>query len=677
MRKSYSISRRFFVFGSVGAAAVLASGCTRKGEAHPRQSRQPVGAVPEPTQIPKFKSPLLIPPAMPNAGTVTTPAGATADYYEIAVRQFEQQILPEGLPKTTVWGYGAVGHDETFNAPSYSIEAKVDVPVRVKWINQLTDKNGNYLPHLLPVDQTVHWANPVMGDAKRDMSGTDPEPYRGPVPMITHVHGAHVHEESDGFPQAWYLPAAKNIPAEYSTEGSSYAANKAKAESRQGSTWETGSATFEYPNDQRATTLWFHDHAMGMTRLNVYAGPAGFYLLRGGPADEVRAKDGSAAVLPGSASDAGKDGRVFELPIAIQDRSFKPDGSLFYPDNRAFFEGLEEGRLKIPFIPQRACDGPSDISPIWNPEFFGETLIVNGRTWPYHEVEPRRYRLRLLNGCQSRFLILEFADKRPFVQIGCEGGFLPAPVKLSRLLIAPAERADVIVDFSGLAEGATILLRNTGPDEPYNGREVDPANPATTGQVMEFRVVKATAADPTTPPDSLVLPAHEPLGKVSATRKVSLNETESKTVKVITAEDGSITLACNDHEAEAFGPKQALLGVVDAKGEGVIREFADKVTETPALGSTEIWEIHNFTADAHPIHVHQTMFEVVDRVGIAGGKRRGPEAWEHGLKDTVIAYPKQITRIKAPFDLPGIYVWHCHILEHEDNEMMRPYMVKG
>ena len=415
-----------------------------------------------------------------------------------------------------------VAQGGTLNYPALTIEAKVGVPTRVKWINELTDENGNYLPHLLAVDQTLHWANPGMGEMGRDMEAKDPEPYTGPVPTVTHVHGAHTHEESDGYPEAWYLPAAKNIPEGFATEGSAYAPNAAKAEKRQGAKWEPGSATFEYPNDQRATTLWYHDHTMGMTRLNVYAGPAGFYLLRGGASDDVRTKAGAAAVLPGSSSDTAIEGHAFELPIVVQDRSFNPDGSLAYPDNRAFFEGLEKEELKIPFIPESACKAPSDIAPLWNPEFFGETLVTNGRTWPYHEVEPRRYRLRFLNGCQARFLILEFADKRPFWQIGTEGGFLPEPVELKRLLIGPAERADVIVDFAGMDEGKTLLLRNVGPDDPYGGPDFDPANPETTGQVMEFRVVKLTSADPTTPPGELALPAIELPKKETKTRKVSL-----------------------------------------------------------------------------------------------------------------------------------------------------------
>jgi spore coat protein A, manganese oxidase len=673
--KPYQMTRRLFVLAGMGTAISVASGCSTttppKPSAPIKGSAKPV---PEPKDIPKFSTPLLVPPAMPKAGTVKTPSGAEADYYEIAMRQFEQQVLPDGYPKTAVWGYGANGKPETFNAPSLTIEATVDRPVRVKWINQLVDDKGDFLPHLLPVDQTIHWANPPGGDMGRDMKGTDPTAYKGPVPIITHVHGVHTKEESDGFPLAWFLPDAKNIPDGYAKVGSSYEKNRALAEASQGTSWEAGSATFEYPNDQRAATLWYHDHAMGMTRLNVYTGPAGFYLLRGGPSDEVKSSDGSAGVLPGSAGDPAPKDRAYEVPIAIQDRSFNPDGSLFYPGDRAYFEGVEKSQLKIPFVPERACDGPSDIAPIWNPEFFGSCLIANGRTWPYMEVEPRRYRLRFLNGCQARFLVLQFDDKRDIWQIGSEGGFLPKPVKLSKLLVAPAERADVIVDFAGLKPGTKVRLLNLGPDEPYNGEPWTPANPATTGQVMEFRVVAGAASDPTTPPDKLILPSLAKYGAAVATRRVSLNELESATVRVLQSDKGDITLDCKSKDAEHFGPLEALLGTVDKKGRGVPLHFQDAATERPKVGATEIWEIHNYTGDAHPIHVHQTMFEVLDRR--KGSKVRKPEAWETGHKDTVIAYPEQVTRIKAYFDIPGTFVWHCHIIEHEDNEMMRPYIVE-
>ncbi len=233
----------------------------------------------DPGAIPKFQSPLIIPPEMPK----TAQADPNIDYYEIAVREFQQQILPAGMPNTTVWSYGSATTAGTFNYPAFTIEATYNRTTKVKWINELVDVNGSYLPHLLPIDQTLHWANPPGGIMGRDMHGTDPNPYMGPVPAIIHVHGAHTYQESDGYPEGWYLPAANNIPAGYATTGTYYDTFKANATF--GAEWVPGSAVFEYPNHQRATTLWYHDHSLGMTRTNVYTGPAGFYLLRSGPDD--------------------------------------------------------------------------------------------------------------------------------------------------------------------------------------------------------------------------------------------------------------------------------------------------------------------------------------------------------------------------------------------------------
>jgi bilirubin oxidase len=607
------------------------------------------GGTLDPATISKYQMPLIIPPAMPRTSKIKIPGGnRNIDYYEIAVRQFQQQILPTGMPPTTVWSYGSANHSGSFNYPAFTIEAKWHTPMRVKWINDLKDPaTGDFLPHLLPVDPTLHWANPPGGTGGRDMRPTfteTPGPYTGPVPFVTHLHGGSTSQESDGYAEAWYLPAANNIPAGYATEGTWYDSFKTLFQNLQGVTWQPGSAVFQYENNQRATTMWYHDHTLGMTRLNVYAGPAGFYLLRGGPDDKVIGK------LPGPAPALGDPPgmKYYEIPIAIQDRAFNADGSLFYPDSREFFD-----EFAGPYIPE------SDISPIWNPEFFGNTMVVNGRTWPYLEVEPQRYRLRLLNGCNSRFLILKFSDPAlSFWQIGSDGGFLPAPVQLSQLLMSPAERMDVIVDFSALPPGAEVILQNLAPDEPFGGGvpgvDFEPADPDTTGQVMQFRVVPAPGVDKTTPPALLSLPALTPLGPASNTRQVSLNEEDSEVL-------------------EDVGPREALLGTLSG---GVANPLGwmDAITENPALGATEVWEMHNFTADAHPIHIHEVQFQVVDRQPFEGDPRP-PEANEMGFKDTVISYPGEITRVIAKFEHPGLYVWHCHIVEHEDNEMMRPYFI--
>ena len=308
------------------------------------------------------------------------------------------------------------------------------------WRNDLVDANGNFLPHLLPIDQTLHWANPPggAGRARQERlrsgalpgAGADRDPCaRGP------------HHRGQRRLRRGLVPPGRgnNIPAGYATTGTFYDYFNAST----ATTGRRAPPRSSTPNDQPATTLWYHDHSLGMTRANVYAGPAGYWLIRGGPYDMDL-----GYYAPGVGD--SPLGEYTEIPIVIQDRSFNADGSLFYPDNRAFFEGLDPTQLQIPFIPDEACDGlPSDVSPIWNPEFFGNMMVVNGFTWPYLEVEQRRYRFRFLNGCNSRFLDLKMTTtprmdngsfntpEHPFWQIGAEQGFLPAPVELDHLLMAP------------------------------------------------------------------------------------------------------------------------------------------------------------------------------------------------------------------------------------------------
>jgi FtsP/CotA-like multicopper oxidase with cupredoxin domain len=747
------------------------------------------GGTLDPLTIPKYVTPLVIPPVMADTGV--------ADDYQIAVRQFQQQILPGGIwntingradafPPTTVWSYGpaadptpVVAPDPAsqFNYPSYSIETLSNAPVSVRWINDLVDPvTGNFLPHLLPVDQTLHWANPPAagcrdGTNRTDCATNDPLPYTGPVPIVTHVHGAHVEPHSDGYPEAWWLPAANNIPPSYARKGSLF------DDSTGANPGNLGYADYWYLNDQPATTLWYHDHSLGMTRSNVYAGPAGFWLVRGGAFDgAVDAVNGVSAVLPGPAPVAGQTvlqlnvptdpvrRSIREIPVAIQDRSFNADGSLFYPASRTFFDGYPgpyTGSLPI----------STDIAPIWNPEAFFNTMVVNGVSWPVLEVAPALYRLRLLNGCNSRFLNLALFEvlrtpgtantvrgagrgtlgrELPFYQIGAEQGFLPNVVMVSTgfatpittpgvipaplpaasaqqaLLMGLAERADVIVDFRGLPNGTRIRMVNTAPDAPFGGFPDIPANPATTGQVMEF-VVNNALLQPsdatTTPPENLVLNVEPPLPPPTApNRAVSLNEEESGQVCVTVTPAGrirviqvfppppltlaQITAACAATRPPSvpMAPIAALLGTVDAANPalpvGIPLKWTDDtgvstpvpvtladgvtvkmipVTENPTVGAIEDWDIYNFTVDAHPIHLHLVRFEFTGRAPIPGVVPApvpvGVQPWETGAKDTVIAYPGEITTVRAHFDIPGLYVWHCHIVEHEDNEMMRPYVV--
>ena len=681
------LSRRAFITaaGAVGAGFVLYAvlpGGTRVAVA------QIPGGTLEPADVPKFQTPLLIPPVMPRAGTIVARGGKNVDYYEISVRQFAQQILPAGLPPTTVWGYGAVTSASkrgllVHNAPSLTIESKWNRPVRVKWTNELVDGEGNFLPHLLPVDPTLHWANPPGGTAGRDSRPTfdaTPGAYDGPVPIVTHLHGAAaVGDESDGYAEAWYLPDADDIPAGFATEGTWYEFFSSKASTLHGVEWGPGFAVFEYPNDQRESTLWYHDHTLGMTRLNVYAGPAGFFLVRGGPegADAVLdSRSGTTAVLPGPApkeNDAFPSKKTYyEIPIAVQDRSFNGDGSLFYPDTRALFDGIVGDSIPV-----------GEFAPIWNPEFFGNMITANGSTWPFQVVEQRRYRLRFLNGCQSRFLILDFSaiSGAEVWQIGNEGGFLDAPVNLTadhggRLLMGLSERADLIVDFTGVPVGSYVL-GNVGPDEPFGGGvpdvDFEPSDADSTGQVMEFRVVPAVAPDPTTPPEHLVLPSRTPLPAATSTRPLAL------------IENSAIGFDADGQPVE--GPTEAMLGIVD-DGVPVPLDWDEVVTENPQVGDTEVWEFVNTTGDAHPMHIHEAAFEVVDREGLVlddegevavpiqpDGITTPPEPWETGVKDSVISYPGQVTRVRLTFARPGQFVCHCHIVEHEDNEMMRPYRI--
>lgn len=691
------ISRRDFL--KLTGAGVLSLYTATRGKFSLRAKAAIPGGDLDPATVTKYATPLLIPPVMPRAGTFKTRGGKNGDYYEISMRQFQQQILPAGLPPTTVWGYGAVkgmGKNALLvhNAPSLTIEAQANRPVRVKWINELVDSSGNYLPHILPVDPTLHWANPGAGtmgrDMRPDLTGkvyvpparfTDPATqytlYDGPVPMVSHVHGGvGVNDDSDGYAEAWYLAAAGNIPAGYATHGTWYEFFAGKASTSYGTTWGPGYSIFQYPNLNRASTIWYHDHTLGMTRLNVYAGPAGFFIIRGGLAGDAAVLDsrtGTPAVLPGPAPREGdkfpSNKIYYEIPIAVQDRAFNADGSLFYPDTRAFFDDIEGENLYHP---------KTDISPVWNPEFFGNTMMVNGNTWPFQTVEQRRYRFRFLNGCDSRFLILDFSQI-PGVevwQIGNEGGLLAAPVNLSarnnnQLLMALAERADMIVDFTNVPLG-NYVLGNLGPDEPFGGGipgiDFEPSDATTTGQIMQFQVVPALAPDPTTPPQFLVLPAIAPLPAAMQTRRLALAEEMS-----MYFEDS---------------PAEALLGIVDADGMVAKKMWSDEVTENPSPNTTEIWEFYNTTADAHPMHIHEVVFEVINREGLVLdengevvqpvqllGNVRLPEAWEIGLKDTVVAYPGEVTRVKMTFSGSGQFTWHCHIVSHEDNEMMRPFRV--
>ncbi|HEY7144226.1 MAG TPA: multicopper oxidase domain-containing protein [Streptosporangiaceae bacterium] len=589
-----------------------------------------------PSSIPKYATPLFVLPAMPTT---------SANKWSIAARPVRQQILPAGYPSTPVFAMGSTTNGKTFHAPCYTVESKVDQLAQITFSNQLMDSSGRYVPSMLPVDQTLHWANPPGGVSGRDSQPTftsTPGPYTGPMPFVVHMHGSHDFEENDGYPEAWTLPAAKNIPNGYATVGSFYDQFKQEAHDNYGVTWKPGSFIYSYENDQRATALWFHDHSLGVTRLNVPSGLAGMNILRGGSSDLP------SGVLPGPAPKPGDSPgtNYYEMPLIFSDHDFNADGSIFWPTQDA-----QAG----PYIPQ------TDIPPIWtNPGVLGGVSLVNGNSWPFLNVEPRRYRFRLLNTSNFRVMLLKIVSDPtaavpaqpalPIWVIGSDGGFLPAPVKLDsptpQLQIIQSERYDIIVDFTGVPVGTKLYLTNESPPAQTDDGTLP-------NEVMQFRVVPLKSTDTSTPPDQLSLPGFTPVGPETNTRQVSFNMIMS-----------------------TFAPTEVakfLCGTVNSNGTGNPLEWFDPITEDPKVNTTEIWEIWNFAAGGHDFHVHLVEFNVLDRRPIAGGATTPPAVYEVGDKDSVFAPGGQITRIKATFDHVSRFVWHCHFLDHEDNGMMRPW----
>ena len=487
-------------------------------------------------ELARFVDALPVPRVLPASGTRPEPgnAGRKIPYYRLEMRQFEAKIHRDVKP-TRLWGYGGA-------SPGPTIEARSGEPVLVEWVNNLPGT------HLLPIDHSIHGAGKDIPDVR----------------TVAHLHGAKAPPDSDGYPEAWYAPGK--------------------------------SATYYYPNGQEAAMLWYHDHALGITRLNIYAGLLGVYFVR----DSIEEGLG----LP-----RGK----YEMPLVMCDRFIDAQGQLFYP-----------------------------ISPVpdepWVPEVFGDATLVNGKLFPFVEVEACKYRLRLLNGSNARQFYLSFSNGQELHQIATDLGFLPAPVALKKLELAPAERADLIVDFAGHA-GENVELRNG------------------LLPVMQFRVAK------TPPRGTGVLP--KTLRAVQKTR-----ESESVATRLLTL---------GEKDDMAGNPMTMLL---DNK------HWSMPISEKPRLNSVEIWSLANFTDDTHPIHLHLVRFQILDRRVfepeayykqgkiLYTGEAVPPEANEAGWKDTVQAHPGMVTRIITRFEgFTGRYVWHCHILEHEDNEMMRPYEV--
>lgn len=459
-------------------------------------------------------------------------------YYRIAMQEFEDRVHRD-LKPTRLWGYASASPGPTF-------ETRSGQGLLVEWVNELPEK------HLLPIDHTLH-------GAEQDKTA---------VRTVVHLHGGKVPAGSDGYPENWIEPGK--------------------------------SALCHYPNHQEAGLLWYHDHAMGINRLNVFAGLLGLFFVR----DEFE----DALNLPRG---------QYEVPLIIYDRIFDRDGQLFYP----------------------VSDDPK--AP-WTPEVFGDAVLVNGKLSPYLEVEPRRYRLRVLNGANGRFFHLTLssghATSETFHQIGTDQGLLPAPVPLQRASLAPGERVDLVVDFAGLA-GSSVVMKNSSLG------------------ILQFRVSPTGEHDTSSLPQALRPIAAIPESSAVKTRSLTLMEIDDLLQRPV---------------------KMLLNGT----------PWSKPVTETPALDSVEIWNFINLTDDSHPIHLHLVRFRILDRRAFSVDAYRNtgaikyigpvvlPEPSEAGWKDTVRAEPGMVTRIIIRFSgFAGRYVWHCHILEHEDNEMMRPFDV--
>ena len=627
------LSRREFLqlAGAAGAALAIPwqvaplSGLARAHAATAPKKRVFSGSRPG-ASFTKFIDPLPVFEPMPDTGV--------ANHYRISMRQFAHKIHRD-LPPTQIWGYGALGSAPSI--PGRTIEARANVPVKVKWLNELPPT------HLLTaaVDHTLH-------GAEREF----PE-----VRAVVHLHGGATRPQSDGYPEDWYSPGGVR---EDGWVGPNY-------------------RHYVYDNGQLAAALWYHDHAMGITRLNVYAGLAGLYILRdgqdtGGPpvADGARPRPGDNTLgLPGPAPGHGAP-PYYEIPLVIQDQAFNGNGSLAYPT-----VGVNP-----------------EVHPQWVQDFFGDVICVNGKAWPYLEVEPRRYRFRLLNACNSRILDLSLDSQQRLFQIGSDGGLLPRAVPLDRLLLAPAERADFILDFSGLA-GTSITLRNQARTPFVDG---EPPDPQGAGQVLQFRVGQSyRGQDHSLPPESLPLPACADLR--SLVTPEMLRHPRRFYLNVIQGRNGPVMLTLSN------------------------RRWMDPVTENPRVGAVEVWEIMNLANDFHPIHLHLLQFQLLNRqpfdlaaykaaltaqratpfpaldpTPYLQGPTEPPPPAEAGWKDTFIHRTHSVTRLVTrwapqtaplrgpgsaapgvnlyPFDPSGgRYVWHCHNLQHEDNEMMRPYVV--
>ena len=419
------------------------------------------------------------------------------------------------LPPTTLYAFGKSYESASFPGPT--LEATRHMTANVRWENYIPDTE-----HFLPVDRTIHWANPRIG-----------------VPIVVHLHGGEAPSASDGHPDAWWTPQKEYGP-----------------------TFETQNYT--YPNGQRSTMLWYHDHVVGITRLNVVAGLTGLYMIR-----SQEDKNLSEIFVPGK----------FEIPIVLRDMQFWPNGSINFPN----------------------VGGSPKVHPVWCSEYFGDTILVNGKVWPYLKVFPRWYRLRMLNSANARFFNLTFSNKGlRFIKIGTDGGYLETPQTISSLLFSPAERLDVLVDFSGLKPGEVVYLNNSAP-APFP-TAVAALNPPGTRSVMKFEVVEC--------------PSSSKKGFKNK-EKICPHNAEEAWDKIEKALSEAVTHGPLINYQKSLHRHLILQSFQDKNGvtiEGTLgnRTWTQPVTELPHEGAVEVWEMINTTPDAHPIHLHLIQFHVLN-----------------------------------------------------------------
>jgi len=638
-------------------------------------------------------------PIDPNGIPVAIPDGThrwgrtVAQHYTIDVNQYTDQLHPD-LGPTTLRGYHSrtnLGGTPPQRHLGGIIVAQKGTPIQLTFQNNLT---GN---HPLPVDPTIMGAE------------------FGPNRIVTHLHGGAIPWISDGGPFAWFDNTGRYGESALNGSKNIYKILNPNLKPGQGE--------FYYPNNQSARLIWYHDHAVGITRLNAYAGIASAYIIRDPFEGSLRNKG-----LPDFIENGGR-----ELPIVIQDKIFV--GEDIATKDPTWTGVSTPGSLWYPHVYDAEL-GPTGTPPELScvPEMFGDTMLANGVAFPEVTLEARRYRLRILNACQARFLNLQLyvdngsldsitldSSKKPvnakgpdYLVIGSEGGFLAKPVLVpsnisfnpttlgGSLITSPAERWDIIIDFSGYA-GKKIILYNDAPAPfPMGDDTNDQIGEGETGpntrQIMRFNIIPASG------------PADPPL-KIDTSTKLALNPlsgideplTGIWTTQPLPPPPGVKVRHLTLNESfDEYGRLIQLLGTnvpMMAGTEDYSRGYMDPATETPRDGKTEVWQIANLTGDTHPIHFHLVNVQILSRrpfssysngTPVYSGHARGPEPTELGWKETVKMHPNEVTTVIMRFDLPNVpfdvplsqrtggheYVWHCHILEHEEHDMMRPLIVK-